>query len=213
MPSGLRVAPLAESQIEAAGRVLAGAFAADPLARYLFPEGAGRERLLDWHYTALVRYGWLGGEVYVAAPAGPEPSIAGAAVWLPSEGPAEADPALRLERLERAGLLQAPAVLGDAAFGRLAGVVGHLEGRRRKAVPGAHWYLNQVGVDPRWRGQGAGAALLRPVLERAGAAGWPVYLETFWEPNLAFYRRLGFAVLAQDVEPGSGLPYWACLRH
>lgn len=212
MPPNLRVAPLAESQIEAAGRVLALAFAGDPLLRYVFPPGAERDRLLAWHYTTLVRYGRLAGEVYVATPVGPSPAVAGAAVWLAAEGSAEADPALRFERLERSGLLQAPEVLGDATFGRMAGVVGYLEGLRRRVALGAHWYLNQVGVDPRWRGHGAGTALLLPVLRRAGAAGWPCYLETFWEPNLAFYARLDFAVLRREVEPSSGLPFWICLR-
>jgi ribosomal protein S18 acetylase RimI-like enzyme len=203
------VVPLAGHQDEAAGDLLARAFADDPLVRYLFPDGSERGRLLHWYYTALVRYGRLAGAVDVAA--GPGERVVGAAVWLRSEGPGD-DPAVRLERLERAGLLQAPAVLGEPAFGRLVAVVNHLEGHRRRAVPGAHWYLNQVGVDPGQRGRGTGSALLRQGLARAAAAGRPSYLETFREANLSFYRRLGFEVVVVGVEPASGLPFWTCLR-
>jgi ribosomal protein S18 acetylase RimI-like enzyme len=201
--------PLARHQDEAAGDLLARAFADDPLARRLFPDGPERGRLLRWYYTAIVRYGRLSGAVDVAG--GPGERVVGAAVWFRSEGPGQ-DPAVRLERLEQSGLLQASAVLGEPAFGRMVAVVNHLEGFRRRAVPGAHWYLNQVGVDPERRGRGTGSALLRPGLARAAAAGWPSYLETFREANLPFYRRLGFEVEAAGVEPASGLQFWTCLR-
>jgi len=197
----------------AAGAMLARAFADDPLARYLFPAGRQRDRVLRWHYTALVRYGRLAGKVDViespAAPGGRRRPPAGVAVWHLADADAE-EPAVRLEWLRRSGLLDAATVLGPETFGKIVAMVGRLEALRKGAVPGDHWYLNQVAVDAAQRGRGAGRAVLRPGLARAAADGLPCYLETFAERNLSFYRRLGFEVLAADVEPSSGLSFWTC---
>lgn len=196
---------LTEDQIATAGEVLARAFAADPLLHYLIPDESERDRILPRYYIALVRYGYLYGEVYTTVG-----RVEGVAVWLPPGEPQ--DPLERARRLARSGLDQAPDVLGTAAFGRLVAVVGWLERARRGHVPMPHWYLNQLGVEPERRGQGIASALLRPVLDRAAGDGTPCYLETFAPANLPFYRRLGFHVLDPDVEPSSGLPFWACRR-
>jgi ribosomal protein S18 acetylase RimI-like enzyme len=207
------VGPLEGRREAAAGALLARAFADDPLARYLFPAGRQRERVLRWHYTALVRYGRLAGKVDViespAAPGGRRRPPAGVAVWHLADADAE-EPAVRLEWLKRSGLLDAATVLGPETFGKIVAMVGHLEALRQRAVPGDHWYLNQVAVDAAQRGRGAGRAVLRPGLARAAADGLPCYLETFAEGNLSFYRRLGFELLVADVEPSSGLSFWTC---
>jgi GNAT superfamily N-acetyltransferase len=205
--------PLESRREGAAGALLARAFADDPLARYLFPSGPQRSRLLRWHYTALVRYGRLAGAVDVvdfpSAPGGPRRPPEGVAVWHRADAAAR-DPVVRLQWLEGSGLLDAPDVLGAEVFGKVVAVVGKLEGLRRLAVPGAHWYLNQVGVHPARQGRGTGRAVLHPGLARAAAAGLPCYLETFGAGSLSFYLRLGFEVLVADVEPTSGLPFWTC---
>jgi GNAT superfamily N-acetyltransferase len=56
-----------------------------------------------------------------------------------------------------------------------------------------HVYLFYVGVHQDNRGQGLGAALLAPMLERCDREGIPVYLENSNPPNEGFYARLGFA--------------------
>ncbi len=205
---GPDVIDLREGQIDAAGAVLARAFGGDPLMRYLFPDDAERARLLPWHFTGLVRYGYLYGAVSTTVTT--TGATDGVAVWLPPQG--FQDPLERLSRLEQAGLHQAPSVLGAAAFERLVGVVNHLERVRRRDAPAPHWYLNQVGVEPARRGQGIGVALLRPGLEQATVAGLPCYLETFLAANLSFYGRLKFHIVTAEVEPSSGLPFWTCLR-
>ena len=65
-----------------------------------------------------------------------------------------------------------------------------------------------VGVAPAFQGQGYGRALLQPMLDRAELEGLPCYLETTQANNVSFYRRLGFDVLVEDVEPESGLRVW-----
>jgi GNAT superfamily N-acetyltransferase len=69
-----------------------------------------------------------------------------------------------------------------------------------------------VGVIPARHGQGFGRALLRPVIDRADAEGLPCYLETAQPGNVPFYQKLGFGVIADMVEPRSGLRLWTFRR-
>ena len=70
-----------------------------------------------------------------------------------------------------------------------------------------HWYLPFIGVDPVRQGQGIGAALLRPILEKCDAERLPAYLESSNPRNRPLYQRHGFEmvgscdelVLARDV--------------
>jgi len=55
-----------------------------------------------------------------------------------------------------------------------------------------HVYLFFVGVHQDNRGQGLGAGLLAPMLDRCDTQGIPAYLENSNPLNEAFYVRLGF---------------------
>ncbi|MDE2290533.1 MAG: GNAT family N-acetyltransferase, partial [Elusimicrobia bacterium] len=68
-----------------------------------------------------------------------------------------------------------------------------------------HWYLQLLAVEPGSQRSGIGTALLAPALERIDAEGAPAYLETQDEANLAYYARVGFA-LVERVDLGPGLP-------
>ncbi len=62
-------------------------------------------------------------------------------------------------------------------------------------VAGAEAEILSLGVDPAWRGRGAGTALMTAVLARAGAAGAEeVFLEVAESnrPALGLYHGLGF---------------------
>lgn len=54
------------------------------------------------------------------------------------------------------------------------------------------WYLNVVSTLPSHQSRGLGAAVLRPMLERADADGLPCYLESTNPRNRTLYRRHGF---------------------
>jgi GNAT superfamily N-acetyltransferase len=74
-------------------------------------------------------------------------------------------------------------------------------------------YLDMIGVDPVYQGQGFGGALLRKVLADAEAAGEPVGLFTDKRENVSFYRHHGFALVWEGTAPGDSLPLWSfCTR-
>jgi ribosomal protein S18 acetylase RimI-like enzyme len=198
----IKVVPLEESQIEAAGAAMARAFFDDYITAYMFPDEDERRRLAPWHFSAFIRYGYLFGEVYTLS-GGPDAT----AVWF---RPGEAE--LTAERIEQAGLDRAPDVLGAAPWARFSSVCDYVEALHPKEIPEPHWYLPLLGVDPRLQGQGAGSALLKVILERADKDGLPAYLWTAKSRNVPFYRRHGFEVVTEGVEPASGIRFWTMRR-
>jgi ribosomal protein S18 acetylase RimI-like enzyme len=200
MPN-IEVVPLAEAQIEDAGRALALAFQDDPLQSYVLPDPEERALRSPAHFSALIRFGHLFGEVYTT-----QGTPEGAAVWQPPG--AEMTP----ERAVSAGLNRLPTLIGADAVERLGRVLDYLEAVHRRDVPPEHWYLMVVGVVPARQGQGVGRALLQPILNRADSAGLPCYLDTAQPQNVPFYQKLGFRVVAETVEPESGLRLWTFRR-
>lgn len=92
---------------------------------------------------------------------------------------------------------------GLAGTGKLLAQFGAWS-RHDPAAP--HWHLGPVGVLPELQGQGIGSQLLRAfcrIVEEGGQSAW---LETDKEINVAFYRRHGFEVVAEDTV--NGVPNW-----
>jgi GNAT superfamily N-acetyltransferase len=206
MQSDIAITSLQESQIEAAGELMARAFFDDPVVVYMYPDENERKRLTPWHFTAFIRYTYFFGEVYTTSG-----TPLGTAVWFPpplNTGEVEMTP----ERLEQAGLDKASEVLGAEPFQRFNRVCDYIEQFHPKEVPGPHWFLPLLGVNPPNQGQGVGRALLRPVLERADRDALPAYLWTAKARNVPFYQQQGFEVVTESVEPTSGIRFWTCRR-
>jgi ribosomal protein S18 acetylase RimI-like enzyme len=191
---------LTEADAEPAGTVLLAAFRDYPLFSWLLPDAEARDRLLPAFFVASVRYACLCGEAWAVAP---NAQFAAVAVWLPVPG-AEPTP----ERLERSGMARLPDLLGADVWGRLETTAGAIEAAQEQAVPPPHRYLWGLGVDPTWQRRGLGEALLRRFGSRAAADGVPTCTWTVDAEGVPYYRRHGYDVVAEGVEPASGLPYW-----
>lgn len=81
----------------------------------------------------------------------------------------------------------------------------------KACVPAPHIYLIMIGVHPDKQGQGLGSGLIRSLLDLAQAKGYPVYLETHGEDNVAIYQRFGFSVAAEATLPGTDIRQYAML--
>jgi GNAT superfamily N-acetyltransferase len=170
------------------------AFRSDPVSCWVFPDPAERRRLhgpflgvfLDMALTA----GWVDMTEVGAA----------AALWLdvPVGGPQGNDDA-------PARMLEIAGPNGDRVkqVGLRTGAV-HPYDR-------AHAYLMLIAVTSQRQGQGLGAALIAPVLERCDRDGIPAYLEASSARSRRLYERLGFSFTGAAVElPGGPLmwPMW-----
>ena len=196
-----QVVHLPDSRLNEAAEALSQAFHDDPLQSYTFPDAEQRRRLSPAHFSAILKYGLLAGQVFTGAEPG-----SGAAIWIPP-GTAHTP-----EMAETSGLTRLPETIGVDAAGRFSRLVGYAEALHHRDMTDPHWYVMVLGVAPAFQGQGYGRALLQPMLDRAELEGLACYLETTQPKNVSFYRRLGFDVLVDDVEPESGLRVWTFRR-
>jgi GNAT superfamily N-acetyltransferase len=159
------------------------AFAADPMARWNWPES---HQFLT-AMPKLVRA--FGGSAFSHGGAFCTDGYAGAALWLPPGAhPDEA----ALEDVVRTSV--SPSILDDslAMFERMA--------KYHPAEP--HWYLPLIGVDPAHQGRGHGDALMKYALERCDREHAPAYLESTNPRNVSLYHRHGFKELG-TIQVGS----------
>jgi len=185
-----------------AGRLLARAFAGDPIITH-FLAAPRRRRFAYAAFFRAIIYEHLGaGYVYGAWEI---EHLVGVAVWAP------------------------PHDLAPSAAERLRAKVEHLVvkmlfPRRSHDLYGGfaetaslhpaeqHWYLAFVGIEPDRQGQGLGEKLLAPVLKTADAQNTLCYLETPFPATHKFYERLGFA-LEIEARPFRGAPtLWTMVR-
>ncbi len=181
--------------------VLARAFHDQPFGIFYEPDPQERMRLLQEQFTRLVNYCCAYGEPYTTTG-----TIEGAALWMPP-GATQITP----EHQHEFGFDELPGIFGQRAYSRYRPMRDSTSSIHRHEMKEPHWYLPILGVEPSRQGCGVGSALLRPILERAAADGLPCYLDTLQPRNVAFYRKHGFEVLVEGVEPVSGLRYW-CFR-
>ncbi|HEV2582867.1 MAG TPA: GNAT family N-acetyltransferase [Ktedonobacteraceae bacterium] len=193
--------PLKAQHCKQASGVLGRAFHQDPMMRLIVPDDAKRARLLPSFFAIAARYCLFYGEGYIT------PELDGVACWL---RPGDTTPGIG--RLVRIGIRGAPVGIGLPGLRRFMDVSRYADEVHARCVPGKHWYLWCIGVDPARQGQGIGGRLMQPVLAKASAEGVPCYLETMNEANLPFYEKYGFIVVNDGVVPRHGLRAWAMLR-
>lgn len=68
--------------------------------------------------------------------------------------------------------------------------------------------IGRMAVLPAWRGQGVGLALLRELVARARALGWPEVALNAQTSAIGFYEREGFVAHGEEFED-AGLPHRA----
>jgi ribosomal protein S18 acetylase RimI-like enzyme len=197
-----RLFRLTRNELEAGGAVLGRAFAEYELLRYYFPDETQRRAGADTLALTTVSVCLKYGEAY-----GTSERMEGVATWLPPEKAHLSG--WQIMRSVPASILSR---LGRQGAGRMLAYGRYVDQLRRRLVPYPHWYLDMIGVDPPYQGQGFCGRLLRPVLERTDREGMPCYLETNAEKNVAIYQRFGFEVISEDRMPGLELTTFAMLR-
>lgn len=176
---------------EELARILAAAFADDPVFSWVFPGDERRPRVL-WPF-----FGFIATETYV--PKGAVYLADGAcACW----GPPGSSDDWPDERSARFGeLMMREGDPGDLE--RLSVLGGIMEGTRPREP---HWYLAMLATVPERQGQGMGAALLRHTLVEADRAQLPAYLESSNPRNVPLYLRHGFEAVGRlDLPDGPSM--------
>lgn len=179
----MAVAALPAGEAGEAVRLLAAAFADNPLNRAVIRRATtrARERSNAWGLAAELPLALRHGSVLAGRRGSSLAGVlVGAAPW------AHPFPAPSLARRVVTAALQ-----GLGAAERWGEAFETLLARRPAS---AHWYLSLLGVRPEVRGLGVGGALLGAWLAGVDAAGGAAWLETDEPRTLPFYATAGFTV-------------------
>jgi GNAT superfamily N-acetyltransferase len=168
------------------------AFAADPMARWTWPDAH--------QYLAtmprLVRA--FGGRAFAHGSAFACADYTGVALWLPP-GVHPDEEALN------------EVVPGTVPPSNRASSLAIFEQMAQHHPSGPHWYLPLIGVDPAHQGQGYGDALMSHAVAQADRDRLPAYLESTNPRNISLYRRHGFEALGR-IQVGTSPPLVPMLR-
>ena len=168
------------------------AFAADPVARWCWPESHQYLTSMPSFTLAFGGNGFAQNSVHVTA------DYAGACLWLPPDVHPDEDAMGQI--VERTA---SPSIRGDL-FEVMKQMATH-----HPAQP--HWYLPLIGVDPAHQGKGLGAALLKYALQQCDRDRSLAYLESTNPRNITLYQRHGFEAIGK-IQAGSSPPIVPMLR-
>jgi ribosomal protein S18 acetylase RimI-like enzyme len=172
----------ANIQASAIGTIVLG-FAADPMARWVWPDSSEYLRIMPQFVNAFGGRAFDHGTAYIIEGA------RAAALWLPpGVEPDEATMGAIMARALR------PEIAEDI---RLI-----LQGMAEHHPHEPHWYLPLIAADPSWIGQGLGTLLMKHALRRCDEDGIAAYLESSNPRNISLYERHGFRVIGQ-IQHGS----------
>jgi ribosomal protein S18 acetylase RimI-like enzyme len=182
------------------GHSMARAFFDDPMTQYVMHDVEKRMKISDWMFTKLIQYCRRYGVVYT------DETQTAASIWL-KPGSTTMSPL----RIIRMGMWQMPFRLGWKGFSRFGQVDGAASKSHKKLVPGDHWYLLMLGVDPDLQGTGIGSAAIEIGAAQAQEAGLPVYLETMTQSNVDYYLKRGFEIGDESDIEGE-FHIWSMIR-
>jgi len=193
---------LNKSHIKPAAEVLARAFRNYPFSKYFFPDELEREKRLPYFFQYFLNYGIRYGESYATSL-----NLEGVAVWLTSD-----NYPMTFGRLIRSVPLSIMFSLGRWGGDRMRYFGEYIDAVHKRLAPFKHWYLQEIGVDPQFKGKGYAGKLLRPMFARIDEEGLPCYLETEDEKNVTLYEHFGFRMVEKSAIPETKLTSWAMLR-
>ena len=192
------VGRLSSSECGRASRLLARAFAEDPIITWFLYGRLRRRIAFPAFFRAVLEEMLPSGHVYAAHDDG---NLIGVAAWLPPDAQ-EADAVARRSAARQRALVRI--LFPRASNGLFLGFAAMEQ--FHPAAP--HWYLAFVGVEPTIQSHGIGRTLLAPVLKIADQTETRCYLETPFPRTHKFYERLGF-VHQRELNPFIGAPQGA----
>lgn len=193
---------LRRRDVRRAAQICGRAFRDTPHVAHFFPNDEHRAADAAAMFEMRIQYGLLYGEVHTTSP-----NLEGIAVWIPSERAT-----MTMWRQIRAGGIRLYRAVGSDAVARMTHVAEHNNQLRRQNVPGRHWFLSILAVDPESQRSGHATRLLSSMLDRLDQEGIPCYAETTEPKLITFYRRLGFEPGTDATVPGTDLMVWPLVR-
>ena len=168
---------------DAAAQTIVLAVAADPMARWTWPQAHQYLEAMPRMIRA------FGSRAFANGSAWRTRDYTAIALWLPPGVQADEE---GLGAVIESTVAHSLRPETDAVFEQMA--------TYHPAEP--HWYLPLIGADPAHQGEGLGEALMAHALARCDRDHAPAYLESSNPRNIPFYERHGFETLGA-IQVGS----------
>ena len=187
---------------EPAVKVLSEAFKEYPLLQFYFPDNSIREKISNYFLSMAVYSGIRYGEVYATSE-----NLEGIAVWIPSK-----NYPLTLWKMLRSVPISKIFGFGRHGGSKLKHFNEFIDTIHQQQTPFKHWFLQAIGIAPRFQGKGYASKLIKPMLNKIDNEKLPCYLETISEKNVSIYEHFGFKTIHKTTIPKTPLMNWAMLR-
>jgi ribosomal protein S18 acetylase RimI-like enzyme len=169
------------------------AFAGDPYLRWVQPDDTGWPAFAGAWFDFIVTLAFERGHTFITD------DDAAAIAWIPP------DVAFVTPDDFAHGVALLAAHAGDE---RGAAAAATIVAAREHLLDEPHWTLQYIGVRSARRNAGLGGAIVTPTLAACDRDGLPCNLVSTNPDNVAFYRRVGFEIVAEAWTPDGA----ACLR-
>lgn len=185
-----------------AAEVVAASFYDYPMFAVYFPDPDKRTRLLPWYLGNVLNCAIRYGEAFTT------PDFSGVIFILPP-----GHTKISLAEYSRNGFFLTPFRLGLRDYTNSQACEKFVADTHEKLMTGRlHYYLWGLAVDPGKKRTGVGTALMQPLLAKADREKMPIYLETHDQRNVAYYQKMGFELIHEDVIPKFNLDIWCMVR-
>jgi GNAT superfamily N-acetyltransferase len=191
-----------KENLKPAALTLSRAFMDYPESVYFIPDEATRQKKQPAIYRMFLRDSITHGEVLATSP-----KMEGVAIWQLVDGK---NPAWR--RGFSFGWWWLNLFTDKETNLRREAYFKYIISLRARVTPERYWFLQAIGVDPVYQGQGFSGRLLRPMLARVDSERLPCFLETQLEKNVTLYKHFGFRVVEEGIVPGSNVHSWVMGR-
>lgn len=187
---------LTDADLELATQVMVNAFFLDPLWVYLFPNKNKRLKYLNHFFCCMIEISINNGQAYgVGVP------LKGIAIW--DMG------ANKVHGVDVFTLLKLTISPFAIYMMKAAPVFRSFAKMKKKYAAKPYWYLQSVGIDPSFQGQGYSKKLIQPILEQAEQKHINVYTETMTPTNVGLYRHYGFSVMEEQKTADQSHSIWS----
>jgi len=193
---------LSKKHIKPASHVLSRAFQNDPVIRWQIPNVNQRLANLHHFWELALRTGIKYSEAY-----GTSEDLEGIAVWRPPK-----NVNLSYWKYLKNGAIKLPFKFGIKVTKRITFFQAVNDSIRNIYMKVPYWYLELIGVDPKYQGKGFAGMLLKPMLSRIDKENLPIWLETNLKRNLSFYEHFDFYILEEIIIPKTHIVNWYMIR-
>ena len=196
-----KLTSLSNDQLKLASEVLSNAFQEDPIFSKLIPNDKERHKTLFKIFRFQIKYCMKHGVVLSTS------NLKGISLWYPPK-----NVFISIWKSIKSGSLSLIFKIKWKNLHILRKNDDFVEDLHRKLVPGTHWYLSTIGIEPKHQCKGIGSRMLSFMIKYIAKEHKTIFLVTNSERNVKLYKCFGFRILHKVLTPRTNIYHWSMIR-